>query len=97
MRTNAFGHVGDAQVNDRALAGLQDFLVNFPGGLGHHFFDAGRVNAAIRDQLVHTQSRNLTADRVKTADDDGFWGVVHDELDTGGRLQGADVCDPHGR
>ena len=53
------GHVGDAQVDDGALADLEDVLFNLAGGLGHHLLDAGRVDAAVAHQLVKAQAGNL--------------------------------------
>ena len=81
----------DAQVNHRALSGLGDFLFNLLGDLVHHFLDAGGVNAAICDELVQAEAGDFTAHRVEAAQDDGFGGVVHNELHAGRRFQRADV------
>ena len=81
-----------AQINGGALADLHDFLLDVLANLVHHFLNAGRVDAAVGDQLVQAQAGHFTADRIKAAQDDGLRGVVHDDLNTGSGFQGADVA-----
>ena len=51
-----------------------------PDGSGRH------------DEFVQRDPRHLAADGVEAADDDGFRGVVDDQVDPGRLLQGADVA-----
>jgi len=74
------------------VASFADLVVHFFAGLLHHFLDAGGVDAAVHDQLLHGDAGDLTADGVKGGHDDGFGGIVDDEVDAGGGLQGADVA-----
>ena len=51
------------------------------------------MDAAIRDELVKAEPRDLSsADGVEAADDDGFGGVIHDELNASGCFQSPDVA-----
>ncbi len=81
-----------AQVDGGALAGFDDFLLDLPAYLGHHLLDAGRVYAAVGDELVQGQAGDLAAHGVKSRQHDGLGGIVDDNLDAGGRLQGAYVA-----
>ena len=85
------GHSVDAQVDAGALAGFEDFVFELLLDLGDHFLDAGGVDAAVHDELVQGQAGHFAADRVEGGKHDGVRGVVHDDLDAGRRLQGADV------
>jgi hypothetical protein len=51
-----------------------------------------QVDAAVGDQLADGQSADLAPDRVEAGDGDRLRGVVDDEVDPGGRLEGADVA-----
>ena len=85
------GHVRYAQVNDRTLASLQNLFFDLLRGLGHDFFNARGVDAAIRDELVKAEPRDLSSHGVEAADDDGFGGVIHNELNASGCFQSPDV------
>jgi hypothetical protein len=60
--------------------------------LGHHLFDARRVDAPVGHQLLERQPRHLAPHRVEARDDDGLGRVVDDEVDAGRLLQGANVA-----
>ena len=81
-----------AQVDSCALAHLENLLVDLLLYLCHHFLDASRVYAAVGYKLVQSQAANLASDGVESTDDDGFGGVVDDNLDAGSRLEGSDVA-----
>src|SRR6266542_4022734 len=49
------------------------------------------MDAAVHEQPLEGTLCHLAADRVETRHDDGLWRVVDDEIDTGERLEGADV------
>ena len=74
------------------LTGLADLVVHFLLGLLHHFLNAGGVNAAVHNQLLHGDAGDLAAHRVEGGDDDRLGRVVDDQVNAGGRLQGADVA-----
>ncbi len=82
----------DAQVDGCAFAGLDDLVLDLAAYLGHDLLDAGGVDAAVGHQLVQGQTGNLAAHRVKARQDDGLGGVVDDDLDACGSLQGAYVA-----
>ncbi len=62
------------------------------GGFAHCLFDAGRVNAPVVHQIGKGQLRDLHADRVEADRRTVLGGVVDDEGDAGGALEGADVA-----
>ena len=82
----------DAQVDAGAFAGFQDFLFQLLLHLGDDFFDAGRMDAAVDDQLVQGQAGHFAAHRVEGGKEDGVGGVVHHEFHAGRGLQGPDVA-----
>ena len=84
-------HVVDAEVDARPLADFLNLLVDFLRHFRHDFLDACGVNPTVRHELVQSESCNLPPHRIEAAEDDGFWGVVHDELDTRRCLEGPNV------
>ena len=81
----------DTQVDDGALPRLDDLFLDLLTHLRDDLFNAGRVDTAVLDELMQCQTCYLTAHGVKATEDDGFGGVVDDDLDTGSSLEGADV------
>ena len=61
-------------------------------GLLEHLLDAGRVDAAVRDEALERDAADLAADRVEAREDDGLGRVVDDQVDAGQLLEGADVA-----
>ena len=51
-----------------------------------------RVDAAVDDKLVQGQAGDFAADRIERGQQDGIRGVVHDDLNAGRGLEGADVA-----
>ncbi len=82
----------DAQVDGRALAHLDDLLLDLLADLRHHLLDAGGVDTAVGDQLVQGQTRDLAAHGIESREDDRLGRVVDDDLDAGRGLQSADVA-----
>ncbi len=82
----------DAQVDGRALADLDDLLLDLLLDLGDHLLDTGGVDAAVGHQLVERQTGDLAAHGVEAAQDDRFGGVVDDDFDARRSLQGANVA-----
>ena len=81
-----------ADLQDGGLALFLDPLQDLLAGLGHDLFDACWMNAAVDDELVQRDPCHLAAHRVETADDHRLGRVIHDEVDSGRLLQGADVA-----
>ena len=74
------------------LAGFPDLVFHFFASLFHRFLNAGRVDAAVHDQLLHSDAGDFTAHRVEGGYDDGLGGVVDDQIHTGGSFQRTDVA-----
>ena len=81
----------DTEVDDGALPRLDDLFLDLLTHLRDDLFDTGRVDTAVLDELMQGQTCYLTAHGVKATEDDGFGGVVDDDLDTRSGLEGADV------
>ena len=82
----------DAEVYRRALADLDDLLLDLLLDLGHHLLDAGGVDTSVGDQLVQGQTCDFAAHGVESRKDDRLGGVVDDDLDARRGLQGADIA-----
>ena len=82
----------DAGVVRGGFAGLLDELVDLGPGLGHDLLDTAGVDAAVLDQLGEGDAGDLPADRVEATDEHRLRGVVDDEVDARGQLQGADIA-----
>ena len=82
----------DAQVYAGAFSGFQDFFFQLLLDFGHHFLDAGGVDATVYNQLMQGQAGYLAADRIEGAEQDGVRSVVHHNFYAGSGLQGADVA-----
>ena len=82
----------DADVEHRLLSGLLDDVVYLPLATANHLLDPPRMDAAVGDERFQRHARDFAADGVVTRDDHGLGGVVDDQIDAGGRLQGADVA-----
>ena len=82
----------DAQIDGRALADLDDLLLDLLLHLGDHLLDAGGMDSAVGDELMQRQTGDLAAHGVEAAQDDRFGRVVDDDLDAGSRFQRTDVA-----
>ena len=58
-------HAMDTQVDDRALAGLYNLIVELLLHLCHYFLDASRMNTSVGNKLMESQAANLTAYRIE--------------------------------
>ena len=79
-------------LEDRLLAGLPDVVLELGLRLVVHLLDPRRMDAAVLDQLLERQLRDLAADAVERREDDGLRRVVDDEVDAGQVLERADVA-----
>ncbi len=86
------GQGRNAGVVDGLLAGLAHHEVDLRTSLGDDLLDASGVDAAVGHELGQGQAGDLAADRVEGADDDRLGGVVDDQVDARGLLEGADVA-----
>ena len=82
----------DGQLLAGFLADLQDVLFQFLLRGGDDLLDPRGVDAAVGNELVQRQPRDLAADHVEAADDDHAGRVVDDQVDARGLLEGADVA-----
>ena len=82
----------DSQVDRRALADLDDLLLDLLLNLGDYLLDACGVDAAVGDELVQGQTRDFAAYGIEAREDDSLGGVVDDDLDARRGLQSADVA-----
>ena len=82
----------DARLERRLLAGFLDALVDFAFRLLDHLLDAGRMDAAVLDELLERNASDFAAHRVEARQDDSFRRVVDDEVDACQRLERADVA-----
>src|SRR5687767_6824037 len=55
------------------------------------FLDATGMDAAVGDQLLEREPRDLATDRIEAGYDDGVRRVVDDHVDARRELEGADV------
>src|SRR5215213_10322650 len=84
--------VGDADLQAGVLAGPADLALDLLAGPVVGFLDAGRVDAAVGDQLLQGEAADLAPDRVEAGQQDRLGGVVDDQVDAGDGLEGADVA-----
>src|SRR5829696_7014782 len=84
--------VGDADLQAGVLAGPADLALDLLAGSVVGLLDAGRVDAAVGDQLLQGEAADLAPDRVEAGQQDRFGGVVDDQVDAGDGLEGADVA-----
>ena len=82
----------DAGLKDRLLARLAHLRVDLLAGLFHHFLDAGRVDAAVGNELFQGDAGDFPPDGIKAGQDDRLGRVVDDQVDARRGLQGADVA-----
>ena len=82
----------DVGVERGLLAGLDDVALELGLGLVVGLLDPGRVDAAVREQLLERHAGDLAADAVEAGEDHGVGRVVDDEVDAGEVLEGADVA-----
>ena len=89
---NQFGvQTVDTEVNRRTLTRFDHFFVDLLFHLAHHFFDAGGVNTAVRNQVVECQTRHFATNGVESADNNSFGGVIDNDFYAGRRFQGTNV------
>src|SRR5258705_4507692 len=73
------------------LTGLDDPRFDFLSRLVDDFLDAARVDAAIGDELLERQSRDLAADRIEARHHHRVRRVVDDDINSCRQLEGANV------
>src|ERR687898_3345266 len=84
--------VGDADLEAGVLAGPAHLPLDLLLGPVVGLLDAGRVDAAVGDQLLQGEAADLAPDRVEAGQQDRLGGVVDDQVDAGDGLEGADVA-----
>src|SRR5207253_2108578 len=81
-------HVGEADVDDGVLAGPDAKLLDLGLAVLVDLLNAVRVDAAVEHELLEGEPADLPAYRVEAGEQHGFGGVVDDEVDPGGGLEG---------
>jgi hypothetical protein len=74
------------------LSRLAHDQVDLGAGLRDDFLDAPGVDSAVAHELREREAGDLPANRIEARDDDGLRGVVDDQVDAGGLLEGPDVA-----
>ena len=78
---------------ERGLGGsFLDLLVHVTLRLIEHLFDAGGMDAAIADEILHGDARDLATHGVMRGNGYAFGGVIDDEVRAGDLLERADVA-----
>ena len=72
---------GDLQLQGSGLAVLAQAALHVLRRTADDLLDAGRVNAAIRQELLEGQAPNLAADGVEGAEDHRLGRIVDDDVD----------------
>ncbi len=79
------------QVEQGLLSRLPHDLLHLFRHPLHRFLDPGGMDPSVLDQTRERDPGDLPADGVKPRQDDGFRGVVDDDVDPRGRLERTDV------
>ena len=82
----------DTHVDSGAFTGLDDFFLDLTAHFGNNLLDACRMDAAVAHQLVQCQTGDLAAHGVKARQHDSLGGVIHNDFDASGSLQGTDIA-----
>ena len=77
----------DAEVDSRALTGLDNLVVYLLLHLLHNLLNTCRMDTTVSNKLVEGKTANLAANRVKGTDDDSFRSVVNYDFHSCGSLQ----------
>src|SRR5262245_61854411 len=81
----------EAEFEGHGAAFFPDFLVSFVFHFLDDLCDAGRSDSSVGDQLFNRLLRDLPPIWIESRQDDGAGRVVDDEVDPGGKFEGADV------
>ena len=87
LRMNAM----DTDFQRRGFAFFLDRGFDFLLGLLDHLFDSGRMNPAVNDQTLQSDTRHFTADWIKPRDNDRFRCVINNQIHTRHRLECTDI------
>ena len=90
--TRSAGRPRHAGIVDGLFTRLADHEVHLGAGLVHDLLDAAGMDPAVGDQLRDGEARDLPAHRIEARQDDRLGGVVDDQVDAGGLLEGTDVA-----
>lgn len=82
----------DADFAGGVFAGADDFFLDFAFGLSDGFFDGSGVDATVFHEALEGVAGDLAANGVEAREDDHTWGVINEDIDAGGALEGLDVA-----
>ena len=85
-------HAMNTDLDQSALAGLLDGLLDLLLGLANNFLNPSRMNAAVRNQLFKRHASDLSADRIVARNHDRFRGVIDNDVNAGGCFDCANIA-----
>ena len=92
-RANKFRvQVMDANVERRLLASLLDLLVHELFSLRVHLFDAGRVDAAVSDEVFHGNAADLATNGIETRNGNALRSIVDEQIHARKLLEAANIA-----
>src|SRR5438046_1505753 len=76
----------------RSLAFFLECIGHLFLDLFHDVLDTSWMDASVRQQTLQRQPGDLTANGIKTRDNDRFWRVINDEIYACGRFEGTNIA-----
>ena len=86
------GDTNNADFAGSVFAGADNFFLNFAFCLGDSFLNGGGIDAAVFHETFKGVAGDLAANGVKAREDDHTRGVINQNVNTGGALEGLDVA-----
>ncbi len=81
----------NADFKRRLLTHFPDIVINLTAGFFNHFFNARRVNTAILNEFIKSDSCRLPSDRIKSGKNDCFRCVINNQVNTCKRFKRTNV------
>ena len=70
-------HIMDTHIKNSLFADFTNAVIHLFACLINHFFNAGRMNSAILNELLQRDSRDFPSNRIKSAQNNGLRGIVN--------------------
>ena len=86
------GNTNNADFAGGVFAGADNFFLNFAFGFGDGFLNGSGIDATVFHEALKGIAGDLAADGVKAREDNHARGVVNQNINTGGALEGLDVA-----
>ena len=81
----------DAEVNSSTLTSLDNLILQLLLHLGNYLLDTGWVNTTVSNQLMESQTANLTTHWIESRNNDSLRSIIHYDFYTGSSLQCTDI------